>query len=184
MPAPRCSKWQLVQCFYDGLTEPYRQMVDAPYGGTFMMKSENEAWILFDNLNENSMQHASTSRRTPAPKIENLFEASTQFDVTTKVDALSKKIDQLMAAGFVLTSSSHISIQHEPCSFCSSTAHHVRDCPTIVQFSELSTEQANATFSRLGNDPYSNSYNPRCRNHPNFSWRAQATENSMPQHSN
>ena len=36
-------KWQLVQCFYDGLTEPHRQMVDASCGGTFMLKSENEA---------------------------------------------------------------------------------------------------------------------------------------------
>jgi hypothetical protein len=23
------TKWQLIQCFYDGLTEPHRQMVDA-----------------------------------------------------------------------------------------------------------------------------------------------------------
>jgi len=57
----------------------------------------------------------------------------------------------------------------------------VRDCPTIGQFSELSTEQANATFSRLGNDPYSNFYNLGWRNHPNFLWRAQANGNVAPQ---
>jgi len=77
-------KSQLVQCFYDGLTEPHKQMVDDSCGGTFMMKSENEAWILFDNLSENSMQHAFTSSRTPvpkAPKTESLSEASTPFDV-------------------------------------------------------------------------------------------------------
>jgi len=173
-------KWQLVQCFYDGLTEPHRQMVDASCGGTFMLKSENEAWILFDNLSENSMHHASTSRRTPAPKApktKSLFEASIPFDVTAKVEALSRKIDQLMAAGFVHTSSSNIFPQHEPCSFCSSTTHHVRDCPSNGQFSDISTEQVNATFSRPGNDPYSNSYNPGWRNHPNFSWRAPGNEN-------
>jgi hypothetical protein len=155
-------------------------MVDASCGGTFMMKSKNEAWILFDNLSENSMQHASTSRRTPAPKApktESLFEASIPFDVTTKVEALSRKIDQLMAAGFVHTSSSNIFPQHEPCSFCSSTTHHVSDCPSNGQFSDISTEQVNATFSRPGNDPYSNSYNPGWRNHPNFSWRAPGNEN-------
>jgi len=148
-------------------------MVDASCGGTFMMKNENEVWILFDNLSENFVQHASTSRRTLAPKslkTENHFEASTPFDVTTKVDALSRKINQLMATGFVPTSSSHISTQHEPCSFCFSPAHHVRDCPTIGELFEFSIEQANATFSRPGNDPYSNSYNPRWRNHPNFAW--------------
>jgi hypothetical protein len=84
-------KWQLVQCFYDGLTKPHRYMVDASCGGTFMTKSENKAWILFDNLSENSVQHASTSCRTPAPKApktESIFEASTPFDVAAKVDAL------------------------------------------------------------------------------------------------
>jgi hypothetical protein len=84
-------KWQLVQCFYDGLTEPHIHMVDASWGGTFMIKSENKAWILFDNLSENSMQHASTSGRTPspkAPKTESLIEPSTPFEVTSKVDAL------------------------------------------------------------------------------------------------
>lgn len=40
-------KWQLVQCFYDGLTEPHRQMVDASCGGTFMLKSEDDAWTFF-----------------------------------------------------------------------------------------------------------------------------------------
>jgi hypothetical protein len=94
-----------------------------------MMKSENKAWILFDNLSENFVQHASTSRRTHAPKAlktKSIFEASTPFNVTTKVDTLFCKIDQLMATGFVPTSSSHISTQHKPCSFCSSYAYHVR----------------------------------------------------------
>jgi hypothetical protein len=63
-------KWQLVQCFYDGLNEPHRQMVDASCGGTFMLKSENDAWTLFENLSENSLHHASSSRRAPAPKAQ------------------------------------------------------------------------------------------------------------------
>jgi hypothetical protein len=53
---------------------------------------------MFDNLSQNSVQHASTSRRTHASKAlkaESLFEASNPFDVTTMVDALSRKIDQL-----------------------------------------------------------------------------------------
>jgi len=116
-----------------------------------------------------------------APKTESLFKASTPFNVTAKVDALSRKIDQLMAAGFVHTSSSNIFPQHEPCSFWSSTAHHVRDCPTNGQFSNLSTKQVNATFSRPRNDPYSNSYNPGWRNHPNLAWQAQGNGNFAPQ---
>lgn len=37
-------KWQLVQYFYDGLLEKYRQMVDSSCGETIMLKSEDEAW--------------------------------------------------------------------------------------------------------------------------------------------
>ena len=55
------SKWQIVQTFYEGLTEPYRQMVDAACGGAFMSKSEEEAYDLFEMLSENSINHASLS---------------------------------------------------------------------------------------------------------------------------
>jgi hypothetical protein len=52
-------------------------MVDASYRGTLMMKGEDEARILFENLSNNSIQHASTRRRAPtpkAPKTEGLLE--------------------------------------------------------------------------------------------------------------
>jgi hypothetical protein len=54
-------------------------MVDASCGCTFMLKNKNEAWTLFENLSENSIQHASSSHRMPtlrAPKTEGLFEVS------------------------------------------------------------------------------------------------------------
>jgi hypothetical protein len=79
-------KWQLVQSFYEGLTEPNRQMVDASCGGTFMMKSEDETWTLFENLSNNSIQHASTRCRAPvpkAPKTEGFFEIGHSLDVAT-----------------------------------------------------------------------------------------------------
>ena len=53
-----------MQSFYDGLTEPHRLDVR----GTFMLKSEDEAWALFENLSSNSVHHASTKCRAPAPK--------------------------------------------------------------------------------------------------------------------
>jgi hypothetical protein len=36
-------KWQQVQCFYDGLIEPHRLIVNASCGGTFMLKNEDDA---------------------------------------------------------------------------------------------------------------------------------------------
>ena len=47
-------KWQLVQSFYDGMIESSRSMVDASCWGTFMLKSEDEAWAMFEKLSNNS----------------------------------------------------------------------------------------------------------------------------------
>ena len=58
--------------------------------------------------------------------------------------------------------------------------HHINDCPTARKCADVSNEQVNATFLRPGNDPYSNTYNLGWRNHPNLSWKAQASCNSTP----
>jgi hypothetical protein len=87
------------------------------------------------------------------------FEVSNQVDVTTKVDALSRKIDQLMGVGFAPTTTSHTPIQHEAYSFCFSPLHHGKDCPTVGQFYDISNEKVNVALSRPGNDFA-----------PNFSW--------------
>jgi hypothetical protein len=89
-------KWQLVQSFYDGLTESSRSIVDASCGGTFMLKSEDEAWAMFENLSNNSCQQASNRRRVPepkAPKTESLLEVRHSLDMATQVvDAITKKL--------------------------------------------------------------------------------------------
>jgi len=141
-----------------------------------MIKREDEAWTLFENLSNNSIQHASIRRR--APKTEGLFEIGHSSDVATQVvDAITRKLDQLKVAGFA-HNSAHIHTKHEPCSLSSSPMHHVNDCPIARNFFDVSNEQVNATFSRLGNYPYSNTYNLGWRNHPNFLWKAQASGNS------
>jgi hypothetical protein len=76
-----------------------------------------------------------------------------------------------MVVGFA-PHSAHMNTQHSQCSFCLSPMHQVNDCPTVANFSDVSTEQVNAAFSDPGNDPYSNTYNLGWKNHPNFSWKA------------
>jgi hypothetical protein len=100
--------------------------------------------------------------------------------MTTKVDALSRKLDQIMAASFAPTIAPHTPPPQEACSFCSNPSHQAKYCSIIRQFFEVPHEQVNVAFSRPVNDPYSHSYNPGWRNHPNFSWRAQAPWNSGP----
>jgi hypothetical protein len=72
-----------------------------------MLKSEDDTWILFKNLLENSLHHSSSGRRTNA-KSQILYEVSQPLDLNAKVDALSRKLDQLLASGFVSATASHI----------------------------------------------------------------------------
>jgi hypothetical protein len=65
---------------------------------------------------------------------------------TQVVDAITKKLDQLMT-GFA-PNAAHIHTQPEPCSFCSSTTHQVNNYPTVVNYTDVSDEQVNATFFR------------------------------------
>jgi hypothetical protein len=82
---------------------------------------------------------------------------------TQVVDAITKKLDQLMIASFA-PNTAHMNTQPEPCSFCSSTMHHVNNCPTVGNYTNISNEQVNAAFSRPSNDLYSNTYNLGWRN--------------------
>jgi hypothetical protein len=105
--------------------------------------------------------------------------ATQVVDAITRVDAIAKKLDQIMIASFA-PNTAHMTTQLESCSFCSSTMHHVNDCPTIGNYIDVSHAQVNVAFSRPGNDLYSNTYNPRWRNHPYFSWKNPTLGNLAP----
>ena len=73
-------------------------MVDASCAGTFMLKSEDEAWAMFENRSNNSIQQVSNRWKAPAPKAfetESLFEVGHSLDMATQVvDATTRKLDQ------------------------------------------------------------------------------------------
>ncbi|KAI5682433.1 hypothetical protein M9H77_03661 [Catharanthus roseus] len=73
-------------------------MVDSSCCGTFLHKTADEAWDLFENLSDNSQQHATFSSIGTSRQIGNrggMHEVSQNVNLSLKVDALSKKFDQL-----------------------------------------------------------------------------------------
>jgi len=46
----------------------------------------------------------------------------------------------------------------------------LEDCPLLSNLLASSQNQLNAAFQHQRNDPLTPTYNPRWRNHPNFSW--------------
>ena len=135
-------------------------------------------------MSENSLHHMSAARRDPpigpvGPKRGGMYEVGHAVDIYSKVDELSQKLDQILQAGNNSSSSHHT---QDVCIICSSPTHMLGDCPSAYQFPELLQEQAHQAQTRMaprpGNDPYSNTYNPGWRNHPNFSWKPQPGINS------
>ena len=169
-PHHQVPKWQLVQCFYDGLSFPHRQMVDASCGGTFMLKNEDEAWALFETLSENSIHHASSStsdRRTN--RKEGMYEVNQVPNLQSTVELLTKTLDQVLSSNLNQPNSSNPPSQ--ACQICMSPAHTALVCPSSTQYPEFCQDQVNAVNNfRPRNDPYAPTYNPGWRNHPNFSW--------------
>ena len=122
--------WQLVQSFYSGLDDHNRQMVYASCGGSFLYKTPEEAWELFEHLSENSHLHATSSHCDLPRQLGSkggIYEVSHSVDLSSKVDALTKKFDQLLCMNKVSTTSS----VQDVCSICASPMHTSIDCSCL-----------------------------------------------------
>ncbi|KAF7844320.1 uncharacterized protein G2W53_001225 [Senna tora] len=175
-PHHEVPKWQLVNSFYSGLSERNQQMIDSSCGGIFLDKNPDEAWDLFEHLSENSQQRVTSSRIGTSRQVGSkggIYEVSNTHDLSNQVASLSKKFDQLMNKLPVNSSNSQ-----DVCVICASPKHCATDCPSASSYPEYVEEHVNATQWFKQYNPYSNTYNPGWRNHPNFSWRQQ---NSDPQ---
>ncbi|XP_058208135.1 uncharacterized protein LOC131321145 [Rhododendron vialii] len=169
------SKWQLVQSFYSGLLPPHRVMVDASCGGSVMVKSEAEAWKLFETMSEGSLQNVSFERRgklvtTGSDKPRGIYEIKPSHDLNSKVEILTEKVEKLLCMG---PATSQPPLSQEACSLCASPAHFITDCPVAPQFSIFVEEQVNAAQG------YANARG--WAKHPNFSWRSQEQGSSSTQ---
>ena len=67
------------------------------------------------------------------------------------------------------------SVQDIACQICETNKNSTHDCPTLPSFKECLHEQAHAlnNFQRPNHNPFSQTYNPGWRNHPNFSWKSE-----------
>ena len=142
-------------------------MVDASCGGSFLYKTPKEAWELFEHLSENSHLHATSSHSDFPRQLRSkggISEVSHSIDLSSKVNALAKKFDQLLC----MNKASNAPSMQDMYSIFASLMHASIDCPCIGK-SNYMTELVIAIqgFSP-SNNPYSNTYNHGWRNHPIF----------------
>ncbi|CAL8988176.1 unnamed protein product [Prunus brigantina] len=146
-PHHNIETWMQMQSFYEGLLDSERMMVDATSGEGLMNKTAEEAFTLFESLSANSQQWSHNKGRG-APMKAVVSEVSTNNEIAAKLDVMCSLLQQAVAGPL-------------------GNAVEVQD----QSFAEHMLEQANALQARNpNNDPYSNTYNPGWRNHPNFKW--------------
>ncbi|XP_075473857.1 uncharacterized protein LOC142504900 [Primulina tabacum] len=159
----------LVQYFYEGLSFFDRNMIDAASGGALVNKTPQEARALISNMAANAQQF-STRQDNPPRQVNEV--SVTPID--QKLDSLTSLLEKLVAGQVQ---------QVKTCGVCAMVGHPTDMCPSLQ---EETTQQANAIGGFPGQpqrryDPYSNSYNPRWRDHPNFSYKNQGGQQGYPQ---
>jgi hypothetical protein len=84
------------------------------------------------------------------------------------MDAIVKRLDAL-SMGKLVNVVNTFSV--DSCSVCASPLHQAQNCPSMIVFSEMEQVNTFNNFQKHSTGPYSKSYNPGWRNHPNFSWK-------------
>ncbi|XP_070661948.1 uncharacterized protein [Malus domestica] len=154
----------LLQYFYEGLLPLERQMLDASAGGALVDKTPRDAKTLIANRALNAQQYEGVGQRdTPRPHHVN--EVSSISELQSQMANLTSMLSQLVEGP--KTQGTTI------CGVCSIQGHQSDQCPQLIE--NGGWESANAVGygnqNQPRNDPFSNTYNPGWRDHPNFRWR-------------
>ena len=150
--------------------------IDAAAGGALMGKSIEVAKTLLEDMVANNY-HWSNERAAPK-KASGVYGVDAVDLLASKVDALAQRFDRLgTPSGSSMGSPSGAMFEVGAfCEVCGVQGHISAECQSVFP----GVEHANAmqTYGqRPQNNPYSNTYNPGWRNHPNFSYR---NNNPMP----
>ncbi|XP_050369085.1 uncharacterized protein LOC126787211 [Argentina anserina] len=182
------SQDMLMSLFYQGLTSETRRKVDNASNGDFMDLVADEAHRVLEKLAERSqlwdnnpqVRKPSSShlslREATQPKTGGIYEVkASSLDVHQEFkrleESLNKKFDMLLKQGKQGGREKVNEVQGpQVCLICEGVNHDTLSCPHGDCFPEIIEECKQMAYSRPKNDPYSNTYNPGWRNHPNFSW--------------
>ncbi|KAL4284838.1 hypothetical protein GQ457_16G009050 [Hibiscus cannabinus] len=152
----------LIQYFYEGLLPMEMKMIDAASGGALCNMTPTQAKDLISTMAANSQQFSAISEPN-----QRVHEVS--------IVSLEKKFEQFtdMVASMLADKKQLF----RPCGICTSTDHPTDGCPS------LQDETVNAVGNFPGPpqksyNPYSNTFNPGWRDHPNLSYAPNSRPNS------
>ncbi|XP_073137953.1 uncharacterized protein [Henckelia pumila] len=102
------------------------------------------------------------SERSAARKSNGIHQVDAFTSVAAQLEVMNKRIEELSIGNSVMR------VQEVWCEKCGAE-HFTKDCQTFSQPEGVMASHM-GNQNRPRNDPFSNSYNPGWRQHPNFSW--------------
>ncbi|KAM1683198.1 hypothetical protein EV1_034090 [Malus domestica] len=154
----------LLQYFYEELLPIEHQMLDASAGRALVDKTPMVAKILIANRAVNAQQYEGIGQRDN-PRQQQVNEVSAISELQNQMANLATLLSQ------VVEKPKEQSVA--ACGVCSMNGHLTDKCPQLIE--NGGWESANAvgfgSQNQPRNDPFSNTYNPCWRDHPNFKWR-------------
>ncbi|XP_065623864.1 uncharacterized protein LOC111986231 [Quercus suber] len=157
-PHHQISEQLLIQYFYEDLLPIDRSMIDAASGGALEDKTPEAARNLIANMAANSQQFG--TRLDPPSKHVNEVNISS---LEQQIASLTSLVHQMAVGNMQMV---------KACGICSVVGHSTDMCPTLQKDP---IEQVNTAGGFPGQpqrkyDPYSSTYNPGWRDHPNLSY--------------
>ncbi|RVW19824.1 hypothetical protein CK203_115347 [Vitis vinifera] len=112
-----------------------------------------------------------------------MYNLKEDDDMKAKLAAMTRRLEELeLKRIHEVQAVAEALVQVKLCPNCQSFEHLVEECPAIptereyLEIKQMLLDQ----FRPNNNAPYGNTYNSSWRNHPNFSWKARATQYQQP----
>ncbi|XP_060960154.1 uncharacterized protein LOC133030995 [Cannabis sativa] len=160
---PHCIQ---LETFYNGLNAASRMVLDASANGAILSKSYNEAFEILERIASNNYQW-STNRAPTSRKVAGVLEVDALTALTAQMASMTNILKNMNMGGSVQPAAA-IQRAEISCVYCGD-GHTFENCPSNPA---SVCYVGNQNFNR-NNNPYSNSYNPAWKHHPNFSWGGQ-----------
>jgi hypothetical protein len=159
----------IVTFFYRGLTPSERNSLETMNGKEFLSLTGDEAYKALDEMAERAQQwdfQDSWDRQDLAPKTRGMYEVKENAELREEVKELKRKFATLVLNKPVNEAETY---QADVCGLCASPMHFTQNCPTLSTENPIEEVNAFNEYRKSTGGPFSETYNPGWRNHPNFS---------------
>ncbi|XP_062089610.1 uncharacterized protein LOC133796144 [Humulus lupulus] len=157
---PHCIQ---METFYNGLNAASRMVLDASANGAILSKSYNPAFEILERIASNNYQWSNT-RAPTSRKVVGVLEVDALTALTAQMASMTNTLKN-MSLGNNIQPAATIQSGDISCVYCGD-GHMFENCPSNPA---AVCYVGNQKFNR-NSGPYSNSYNPAWRQHPNLSW--------------